>query len=150
MYTPKAEIKIVTREGNLPVKLVGTNAGLLNQVLHNRTCRRYLNDKTHTILLIEVEVAQTVMHLDSDALLVRFFGPVTKTEKWAIRTAEKVVMGMNLKATGAWVNELLWMTYTGTMRDDMDRVNFGDWLMYQHWTAPSPVIGTWNTYERSL
>lgn len=161
---PIERVRLLTRDMR-PVKLVGTNSGVLEQVMHNRDGRRRMGSLYHSLLLIECELADTVMLLNADYIIVAHFMPSTETEKWAVREAQWAAQTAAWRRRdkdpqkqaeaqwhAAYANEILWLAITGHLKEPGDAVTFkqGDANWDWHHIGKgydANVIATWNTYE---
>lgn len=151
-----------------PLRLVGTNRGIKEQVLRNRHNRRMLGMCTYSVLWIECEVHNTVMLLDADAILVKYFAPANDYENWAVREAWMAVetaawrrnskdpaMQVQAEPHRAYATEMMWLAIGGCLQDVSDCVVFkqGSVDLHRHhdWqNVGYGVTATWNQNEPEL
>lgn len=150
---------VTLRNDGSPFYLLGIQS-IPEQVMANRRVRKLIGAKSSNVLLLSGILYGESVVIEQNALLVRSFIPESPTERAAIRLAEQLVTNaVQFKVKDpafaadqlAYADELLWLTWTGNMRHDGDRIKYGDVRMYDFLRiAPSSARGTWNTYEPEL
>lgn len=150
---------VTLRSDGSPFYLIGTQP-IPEQVMANRRVRKLIGAKSSNVLLLSGILNGESVVIEQNALLVRSFIPESPNERASICLAEQLVTNaIQFKVKDpafaadqlAYADELLWLTWTGNMRYDGDRVRYGDVRMYDFLRiAPSSVRGAWNTYEPEL
>jgi len=130
------------------------------QVMVNRRVRKLIGAKSSNVLLLSGILNGESVVIEQNALLVRSFVTESSNERAALKLAEQLVTNaIQFRVNDpqfaadqlAYADELLWLTWTGNMRHDGDRVQYGDVRMNDFLRiASSSPRGTWNTYEPEL
>lgn len=159
MLRVQNRMTVTLRSDGRPVILLN-NDDLLKQVMSNRRARKMLGEKASNILLLNGIVGRETVQIEQSALLVRSFVCESVNERAAICLAEQLVTNaIQFRVNDpvfahnelAYADELLWLTWTGNMRYDFDRIDHGDVRMYDFIRIPAAEPrGTWNTYEPEL
>ncbi len=125
------------------------NTGLDAQVMYNRKARALLandNVQASDVLMVYVLVDGVQCYVDTDALLVHYFWPHTKAEKWAVSEAEQAVLcaarNRNIEGQALWnkrrltyAKEIFWLAITGHMieKEEAQPTNKLGYIVLSSW-----------------